>query len=336
MTSRRVVNEPTISRDRVWLETIIGFTASASIFAMAMRRISPSLRPVAKYTLESGRKLRADIAQVARVLTPVIQARQKHPTGSGAEKKGSSSGNTDDHPQDLVQWLIEASKGADTHPDAIIVKALFLIVAAIHTSALTAIHALYDLCAYPEFMEELRVEAVEEIGANGWSSTSLLRLRKMESFLKESGRVNSGAVVSFQRLTLAPIRLSNGFCIPAGTHICVAADARSRDPKLYEEPTEFRPLRFYAPPKDADVGVDTANLFSSVAAGDSWFGVGRQACPGRWYASAQIKLVLCILLIDYDFMFPEGQGRPQNWIEDERIGPNMEQMILFKRRAATA
>ncbi|KAF3059495.1 Ent-kaurene oxidase [Daldinia childiae] len=326
ITSRRVIDDPAISRDPVWLETIMGFTASVAIFSMTMRRISPTLRPITQYTLQCGRKLRADIAQVTKLLAPVIQGRQQHI----GEKKGAEF---DDQPKDFVRWLSEAAEGEDARPDAIALKILFLIVSSMHTSAITAIHILYDICAHPEFMEELRAEALEEIDANGWTETSLLRLRKMESFLKESGRINSAGIVSFQRLVLAPITLSNGFTIPAGTHICAASDARSRDPALYESPLEFRPLRFYAPSTETGADIDTANLFSSVAAGDSWFGAGRQACPGRWYASAQIKLVLCLLLINYEFKFPEGQKeRPKNWVKDEKTGPDMEQMIWVRRR----
>jgi cytochrome P450 len=247
-----------------------------------------------------------------------------------------NSPDTHSEPQDFVQWLLDSAKGKDAQTDTIAMKILFLIVAAMHTSSITAIHILYDICAKPEFMEELRAEALEEIGTHGWSNTTLLRLHKMDSFFKESGRMNSHDLLSFQRLVLAPTKLSNGFTIPAGTHICAAADARSRDPARYESPAEFRPLRFYKPSSNSDTGpeTDAANLFSSVAAGDSWFGAGRQACPGRWYASAQIKLVLCLLLTQYEFKYPEGQTeRPKNWVMDERIGPDMEQMIMVRRRA---
>jgi len=80
-------------------------------------------------------------------------------------------------------------------------------------------YALYDLCAHTSLMDELRDKAIKEIGTNGWTHSSLLRLRKMDSFLKESGRSNAISIVSFQRLVLALIRLSNGFTIPAGTQI---------------------------------------------------------------------------------------------------------------------
>ncbi|KAK4031299.1 cytochrome P450 [Parachaetomium inaequale] len=336
ITSRRVIDDPQVSRDAVWLKTIMGFTASLATFCITMRTISPTLRPIARFTIPSGRKLRSDIAQVTTFLAPLIRKRQQQ-----QQNLNSAAGDQkqkEDPPQDFVQWLAEAAQGGgrDAEPEAIVIKILFLIVAAMHSSAVTAIHAVYDLCAHPETMRDLREEARAVLGAHGWTHAALLRLHRMESFLKESGRANSAGIVSFQRLVLSPIRLSNGFVIPAGTHICAASDARSRDPAPYEAPLEFRPLRFYHPPSGEAAGgggeVDAANLFSSVANGDSWFGVGRQACPGRWYASAQIKLVLCLLLTEYEFKFPDGQtARPKNWVKDEKTGPDMEQMIWVRR-----
>lgn len=336
ITSRRVIDDPRVSRDPLWLKTIMGFTASLATFCITMRTISPTLRPIARFTIPSGRKLRSDIAQVTKFLAPLIRKRQQQQNLSSESAAADQKQKKEDPPQDFVQWLAEAAQGGgpDAEPEAIVMKILFLIVAAMHSSAVTAIHAVYDLCAHPETMRDLREEARSVLGTHGWTHAALLRLHRMESFLKESGRANSAGIVSFQRLVLAPVRLSNGFVIPAGTHICAASDARSRDPALYEAPLEFRPLRFYHPPSKEGAAdeVDAANLFSSVANGDSWFGVGRQACPGRWYASAQIKLVLCLLLTEYEFKFPDGQtARPKNWVKDEKTGPDMEQMIWVRR-----
>ncbi|KAF2686347.1 cytochrome P450 [Lentithecium fluviatile CBS 122367] len=327
ITSRIIVDE-SLSRDPTWLETIMGYTASVAVVSMTMRRLFPALRPVAYWTMECGRKLRADMFKIHGFLVPVIQARRRRVHRGNRRKEHGGKGDSEG-PQDILQWLSESAEGKDAQPEQISLKILFLIVAAMHTSAITAIHALYDLCAHPEFIEELRAEATSAIEADGWSTAALLKLPKMESFLKESGRTNSAGIVSFQRHALKPVRLSNGFTIPAGTHICDAADARTRDPALYPSPLEFQPLRFLSP----NTETDASSLFSSVAAGDSWFGTGRQACPGRWYASAQIKLVLCLLLLKYDFKYPEGKiERPKNWVHDEKTGPDMEQMILIKER----
>ncbi|KAI0594482.1 hypothetical protein F4775DRAFT_596264 [Biscogniauxia sp. FL1348] len=70
------------------------------------------------------------------------------------------------------------------------------------------------------------------------------------------------------------------------------------------------------------------------AATGAWFGRGRALRQSHSnFFSAQIKMVLALLLIEYEFKFPEGQtARPKNWVRDEKTGPDMEQVILIRRR----
>lgn len=58
-----------------------------------------------------------------------------------------------------------------------------------------------------------------------------------------------------------------------------------------------------------------------------------QTCPGRWYASAVIKLILAHLLVDYDLSFPSSQTeRPANVKADSDLLPNFKQNIVLRRR----
>jgi len=50
-------------------------------------------------------------------------------------------------------------------------------------------HALYDLAAHPEYVEEMREEAEAMIEVHGWTKTAMQRMRKIDSFLKESQRL---------------------------------------------------------------------------------------------------------------------------------------------------
>jgi hypothetical protein len=38
---------------------------------------------------------------------------------------------------------------------------------------------------------------------------------------------------------------------------------------------------------------------------------GRSACPGRFFASMEMKLLLCYVLSVYDIRYPAGQPKPQ-------------------------
>lgn len=52
-------------------------------------------------------------------------------------------------------------------------------------------HALYDMCSMPEYIDDLRAEALAVFQEDGsWELASLKKLRKLDSFLKESMRYN--------------------------------------------------------------------------------------------------------------------------------------------------
>lgn len=57
---------------------------------------------------------------------------------------------------------------------------------------MAAVHALYDMCANPEYIKELRAEAQEALLSDGgsWKLGTVRKLRKLDSFLKESLRFN--------------------------------------------------------------------------------------------------------------------------------------------------
>jgi Cytochrome P450 len=58
-------------------------------------------------------------------------------------------------------------------------------------------HALYDLIAYPEYVEPLRQEIETLVSAEGWKYSTLAKMEKLDSFLKESIRchpISSGSI----------------------------------------------------------------------------------------------------------------------------------------------
>lgn len=54
----------------------------------------------------------------------------------------------------------------------------------------TFTHALYHLAANPEYIQSLREEIEEVIRTDGWTKVSMGSMWKLDSFLKESHRVN--------------------------------------------------------------------------------------------------------------------------------------------------
>ena len=110
---------------------------------------------------------------------------------------------------DVVQWMVDTAEGKDRTPERLLQKLMFLCLASIHTSSTTACQALFDLCAYPDFIDPLREEitlCMERAG--GLTMAAINKMWKLDSFLKESQRINHPGSRTFllPRLTssLAP------------------------------------------------------------------------------------------------------------------------------------
>lgn len=64
--------------------------------------------------------------------------------------------------------------------------------------------ALYDLATHPEYVPEMRKEVESVIAVHGWTKAAMKEMRKVDSFLKESQRMNSTANSGFCTSRLLP------------------------------------------------------------------------------------------------------------------------------------
>jgi hypothetical protein len=188
---------------------------------------------------------------------------------------------------------------------------------------------------HPEYIEPLREEArtiIDEEG--GITKRGLDKMKKLDSFLKESQRMNSLAAcmyitpllnkqmadfslqVLLARLIRKDIKLSNGFVLPAGTLVNSLQHFIHHDPKHYPNPNEFDGFRFERMQAEGQGleknGVPTR--LTSTAGCSVGFGVGRRVCSGRFLAATKAKLIMLNILGKYDLKLekPE-EGRPKNW-----------------------
>lgn len=79
---------------------------------------------------------------------------------------------------------------------------------------------------------------------------------------------------------------------------------------------------------------EAANHWQLSSIGDSNinFGLGKHACPGRFFAGNEIKVVLAHLVLNYDIKLQEGEGRPEPMMFMMSKTANSKAEILFKRR----
>lgn len=115
-------------------------------------------------------------------MIPVLKARKEAQSKEDYEK-----------PDNFLQWLDNRATRFDaTSLEYQTSIQLSLSLAAIHTTTGTCTHALYDLAAYPEYIQPLREELRMVLHENGgvFGNTTMSKLKKLDSFMKESFRVN--------------------------------------------------------------------------------------------------------------------------------------------------
>ncbi|KAK7755681.1 hypothetical protein SLS62_002292 [Diatrype stigma] len=221
-------------------------------------------------------------------------------------------------PDDTLQWLLNRAEAAGITDIADITHMqLLLTMAAIHTTTLTATRILYDLAAHPDAVEAIRKEIRAVLNDNGGVMTTkaLFDMKLTDSVMRESQRLNPPFSDGFRRYTLKPITLKDGTYIPAHSYIEAANTPALQDPNHYPNPEEFDPYRFYKlRTTDVPDPIGYRNReqyqFVSVTKENMSFGFGRHACPGRFFAANEIKLILARLLLDYDVKMPEGVETP--------------------------
>ncbi|ODM14966.1 hypothetical protein SI65_09718 [Aspergillus cristatus] len=317
VTSRAFVGLP-LCRDPKWLETAIGYTGDVFAVSQDLRDKHWLARPFIYIFLQSRKRLQARVQAGRSMLIPLLKARAEQ-----LPEKPQS---------DLLQWMTESARGADKAPYRLSDKILFLCLASIHTSSSTAVHILYDLCQYAEdCVPVLREEITRIIAENGLTLASINKMKKLDSFLKESQRINHPGTLAFNRKVVKPITLSNGVGLAPGSFISMPSAEIARDPANYTNPEEFNPWRFEQK-RNASQSEANKHQFVSTSVESLPFGMGKFACPGRFFAAGMIKILLIILITQYEFQFPgEQKKRPINSYLDERIAPSTTQAMKFRR-----
>ncbi|TGJ78997.1 hypothetical protein E0Z10_g9765 [Xylaria hypoxylon] len=275
--SARIFLGPGVCRNEEWLSTSIHYTENVFVTMMTLRMFPPILHGLVAPFLPSYWRIRSNLSTAKRIISPIVRARR-----DGLAGHASSSG---DGP-DLLQWMMEIAQPHEAHPDKLAHRQLLLSLASIHTTTIAIAHAIYDLCAYPQYFEPLRMEMAAILGEEDWQKVNINQMRNLDSFLKESQRVNPPSLLAFNRLVRVPLKLSDGILLPPGTHFCMASHAILHDAEQLpggDNPDEFDPFRYARLREDPRHPENLSRFqFATTNENSLHFGHGKFACPGRF------------------------------------------------------
>ena len=148
-----------------------------------MRLVPDCLKPLAAYLLPHAWAVAKCLRQAKRKIGPIVEERHRL----------EASGSCDyQKPNDFFPWMIdEARDGREKTPTNLVHRLLVLALASVHTTSMATTQVIFDLCARPEYINPLRNEIQDAIVQNGgWEKTTLSKMWKVDSFMRESQRLN--------------------------------------------------------------------------------------------------------------------------------------------------
>ncbi|KAG6114714.1 hypothetical protein E4U13_003230 [Claviceps humidiphila] len=294
-------------RNPQWLRITTTYAVVAFKAVEELRLWPAWLRPLVQWFLPNCTAARDLVRDARNLIHPLLEKRR-------VERNDAARRGERFECNDAIDWLEQTAQDKKVTYDPACAQ-LSLSVAAIHSTTDFFTQVMLDIACNPELVEPLRKEIISVLGVAGWSKHSLYQLKLMDSVLKESQRLKPIAIASMRRMTTENIKLADGTVLPKNMLTLVSAH-KHWDAESYEQPDKFDGYRFYnlrqVPGKE-----NVAQLVS-VTPDHMGFGYGLHACPGRFFASEEIKLVLCHILLKYDFKLVQGTD-----IEPRKFGLNM-------------
>lgn len=199
---------PELARNPEWIKLAVEATMTIFGASNAIRdAYAPHWRWLAKYRSEAPKRVRELRAKAKELIAPVYATRLEAFKKDGCDDLGDDiTGKF----VDTIYWLL-GNKGAEKSLSAIADQEVFLTITSVHTTSGTMHSVLFDWLAHPEIHEDIRAECrdvlLEATDANGrvrWTTQLLAKLRKLDSFMKESARMHP---IGFSKYLLVGIHL---------------------------------------------------------------------------------------------------------------------------------
>lgn len=296
VTNRVFVGLPTC-RDPGLTENARKYAQCVPVSAYLLRCTPKWLKPfVAPFITLRGRW---HTYQFCKIIKPTIEQRLKEFDARQGDPESNKTARND-----WLEWSIKQAKEIGDPslwtPRKLGERILVLNFAAIHTTSMTITGAILDIvcCNKPEYIDELRQEISSVLAEHGgqWNKRALAKMHKLDSTLRESTRLNSIVSLGIGRKVMA----KEGLDTPSGVHVdywrtvMVPHYSVLHDKNVYgEDADQFKPFRFSEQRADESVNyVQRARkAFPTTSTEFLAFGHGKHACPGRFFATNEIKLL---------------------------------------------
>ncbi|XP_078583909.1 cholesterol side-chain cleavage enzyme, mitochondrial-like [Branchiostoma floridae x Branchiostoma japonicum] len=183
----------------------------------------------------------------------------------------------DEEIPDLVSYLLSVK----LHPEEVLANIVDVLGAAVETTSNTMAFTMHTLARHPDIQEKLHDE-VMRVAPDRQAPVTQEQVQKMpylRGVIKEILRLYPVVYVLSRVLNYDAV--VHGYKVPAGKKLVMCPYVMGRDPKIFDNPEEFRPERWYRENRES------VKAFSWLP-----FGFGPRSCVGRRIAETEMHLVL--------------------------------------------
>ncbi|KAF6825009.1 cytochrome p450, partial [Colletotrichum musicola] len=259
-----------------------GAAAKLNLLPAGLRRLASIIDP-------SCRRIRELLAESRAILLPILERRSRLKAAARA------AGDKEPVFDDAIEWAEKEAKGMPFDPVAFQLQLTFV---AIHTTYDLLGRVLSLLAERPDCVEALRKEMIDVLKVYGMSKTGLYHMKLLDSAIKETQRFALPEMLTLRRIVLQDLTLPDGTLIRKGEQIYTHC-YHMLDSKIYPDADTFDIYRFVKMRQQP--GGEARGQFISATAEHLGFGYGVAACPGRFFAAHEMKVMLCHFLLKYDW-----------------------------------
>ncbi|KAI0045053.1 cytochrome P450 [Auriscalpium vulgare] len=323
-SNRRFVGVP-LCRNEGYHQVNVDFAAAFGENGKRLNNFPGFLRPLVASMYP---RTDAHIRSQMKIIQPLVEERWRNRKEFGDNWNGK--------PDNLLMWLMDEARVEGVEPTLwdLARRVCIANFVSILTTAVSCTHALYELADHRDYVEPLRQEIEAAVAEDGWTKRALQKMRKLDSFLRESQRMHGIHVLTLKRFARKPFTFSDGTTIPAGTLVACASRALHRDNETYSDGDVFNGFRFSSI-RDKE-GQSTKHQMVVTDKDYLAFGLGRHACPGRFFAANMLQLIVAHILVTYDVKFPDGQSMPSDMFLAEACFPGDGDLLFRKRQEQLA
>ncbi|KAI0973768.1 cytochrome P450 [Xylaria arbuscula] len=338
LVTRALMGRP-LCRDETFVSICANFIRKVALAAAAISLFPRFLKPIVGpiFTVFDYILYR----RCRKYLMPIIHERLNQLRKADTEKLPLEDPVTHN---DYVQWAVDHALAkpvvnpAEFEPRVIAARFSVLTFAAIQSSVITLTNVLFDLAASGSCAASLATMHGEVSSCvnekDKWSKPALAGMTHVDSALRESLRMNGFIERGIMKMVVARegVTLPDGSHIPCGTKVGVSGYSIHHDEGNYPNAMRYDAFRFVRGAEgDGEGGkkrplglVNTSETFLS-------FSHGSHACPGRFFATNQLKIALGHIALLYEIE-PIAERPVNKWLFGHIAPPLIETLRVRRRK----